>query len=533
MSDLKSLIKFKDLCEDEYYYNGNKLVPDEEFDTITDLLEDLKISNVKNIPLKPGKVKLPIPMWSLTKIKNFSIPKNSGKKFILMDKLDGVSCLIYNGKAYTRGDGEYGFEITNLIKNIVNIKGYAIRGELVVKKTNKLEEYANTRTMVCSFVNRNVYSELIDFVAYECISLEGEDLNIYDQLKLLKNHKINVVYFEGPFEIEEKKANIFLEQRLVNCEYDIDGIVLGFCEMQRNAKELLRNPKYALAYKKNILGIETTVKDIIWNISKSQKYIPTIIINPINISGSIIKKISGHNLNYLQKKGIGINSIIQVIKSGNIIPHVSNVLKRSENYNYPEDTKINSKNHDCLVKKLIFFSKTLKIQGMGPVKAKELISEGITPYNLITCGLINLKEKFNEGKTNKKLINSIEVRLNECSLEELLTALSFFGDGVGISKIKKMDVYNNEKVIKFIKIFNKNYNRKFSIEEIINKKELLCCISGSRDKKIEEYITTLGYKPTYSFTKKTHMLYIVGVPKSNTKLNKAIEMNIDIKYHKI
>lgn len=531
MTNLKSLIEFKDLCENEYFYKGNKIITDEEYDTITDLFEDLKISNVKNIPLKPGKVKLPIPLWSLTKIKNFNIPKDSGKDFILMDKLDGVSCLIYNGKAYTRGDGEFGFDISNLIKNIKEIKGYAIRGELVVKKINKLKEYANTRTMVCSFVNRNVYSELIEFVAYECISLKGEDLNIYDQLKLLNENEINVVYFEGPFEIEEQTANNFLNKRLLNSDYDIDGIVLSFCDMKRNAKCLLRNPKYSLAYKKNIVGVDTIVTDIIWNIGKSKKYIPVIIIKPVEISGSIIKKISGHNLNYLKEKGIGINSIIQVIKSGNIIPHVSNVLKKSEEYNYPLNDEIKSDNHNCLVKQLIFFCKTLKIQGIGPVKAGELIFEGITPFYLIMNGLTKINKK---GKNNEKIIKNIELRLSECSLEELLTALSFFGDGVGISKIKKMDL-NNEKINNLIKIFNKNYNRNLTtIDYSSNEQEkILCCISGSRDPNIESYIKNLGYKPSYSLTKKTKILYIVGIPKSNTKLNKAIEMNIKILYHKI
>ena len=59
-------------------------------------------------------------MPSLDKFKdeksiNRFITKYPGTK-ILSDKLDGVSALFYQDKLYTRGDGEYGTDISNYIK---------------------------------------------------------------------------------------------------------------------------------------------------------------------------------------------------------------------------------------------------------------------------------------------------------------------------------------------------------------------------------------------------------------------------------
>lgn len=432
---------YKLKCDKTYYEQGKQLIPDEEYDKLEMLCKDL---NVGEYSAPKGKIKLPVPMWSLDKNRKIQTIKNC----LISDKLDGISCLIFKGKAYTRGNGIYGSDITNIFKNIPEVdEKYAVRGELVVKKQNLDPKFSNTRTMAASIVSKQEVSEKLEFIAYELISMtEPVDLKPTEQMIKLKELGFNVVFHLYLSKCDS--LEIILEERQKKSEYNIDGIVVSFNDQPRSAKNLTGNPKYSFAFKKNIIGIETKVIDIQWNLSKTGKYIPIIIVKPIIIDGTTVKRVTGHNLNYLQTKGIGINSTVEVIKSGHIIPFISEVLTTSDKWNIPSDYDCIGKNDTrILTNKLLFFSKTLKIKGFGPKKAEEFVSLNITLDKIIKEGPKVL------SSLNEKIRESFLTQIRSASPEEILTAVGFFGENIGLQNIRKKNMHLLPEAQEFVKKF--------------------------------------------------------------------------------
>ena len=141
---------------DNYYYNGESIVSDDVYDKILEhFIKTTKQPRNKfghtNISVQGAKVKLPIHMGSMSKAKPGSTEltsffTNYTNDKCIMDKLDGTSLLCdFNNpvfpKAYTRGNGTVGHDVSHLMKYIKGIKnnkqytiGGYVRGELIVSK---------------------------------------------------------------------------------------------------------------------------------------------------------------------------------------------------------------------------------------------------------------------------------------------------------------------------------------------------------------------------------------------------------------
>lgn len=526
--ELKELEKFKETLDQSYYDNGTQVIPDNEYDIIDEII-NLSLENSEKKPnAKAGKILLPIQLWSLNKIKEY---KKQVDDVVIMDKLDGVSCLLYKNKAYTRGNGIYGHDITNMISNkyFKYIGDNAIRGELVIKKKNYIKyskEFANTRTMVCSYISRNEYTDDIDFVAYELISLKGYDLKPSQQFLKLKQYGFQTVFNTSVLKGDDDTFKDVLKTRVNESPYDIDGIVVTYENIKRKSRELTSNPKYSFAYKQNVKGVPTKIVDIIWNVGKSGLYTPIIVIDPVEISGTVIQKVSGYNKDYIMNRKIGKGSRVEVIKAGNVIPCISDVITESNEINFPTDCddkgvlniKTDNRIETC---KLVHFAKTLKIQGIGPAKAKEMIEHNITPMSIVTQGIGDNKLKPSEN--NKKIIKSINEQLTTSTHIDILTALSFFGVGIARAKITKEKLYEQENAVNLLNKWTCTWKPSTSTSNYKNDSctKEISCISGSRSKDVEARLTNMGYIPKYNLVKDTKILFVVGeYNEENKKLKK-------------
>ena len=149
--------------------------------------------------IKPGEQKI-LDKWLIN---------NQSDEYVIMDKLDGISCLLCteNNKVnlYTRADGITGKDIS-YIKPFINYipenvpDNMNIRGELVMSKKNFEKRPGgkiNPRNTVSGTVKAKTYRNAlynIDFVAYEVIKPQLEPKEqiekIYeDRLK----HEINII----------------------------------------------------------------------------------------------------------------------------------------------------------------------------------------------------------------------------------------------------------------------------------------------------------------------------------------------------
>ena len=467
-----------DIFDNHYYNTDSPIVSDSTYDLLSDYYynntDDSK-SNKIGVAVKSQKVKLPIYMGSMDKVKlgqsrlsNF-LNKYKNNKFI-SSKLDGISLLIgkYNDipKAYTRGDGLYGKDVSRFLKYIKttgNKSLYSIisdidnntfiRGELIISK-DTWGEYShlgsNARNMVMGIMNRKEITpdvKICVFLGYQFIS--NEKLAISEQFKRIKNLEIDTPYCNlySDTEITEVKLPEILEKYKKTSKYEIDGIII-----QDNIYYPIntdKNPKYATAFKMekyNESGI-STIKTIEWNPVKNGNLKPVIIIEPIHLSDVIIKRIYAYNAKYIMENKIGQGSTVEIIRSGDVIPKVKRVIKGvfDNDNDFPETYKWNSNNRDIMLtnistnkevilSRLEYFVKTIGIEFCKKSTLKKLYEIGIKSVkNLIEINDVNVILKVNgiKEKSAAKIFTSFKEKLSTVGIGVFIASLPIYN---GISK---------------------------------------------------------------------------------------------------
>ena len=450
------------------YYNDNALMTDNEFDIIKEYFEKKYPNNLvlKNIgaPITKNKVTLPYNMPSMDKIKPDTdalekwMKKYTGN-YVLSCKLDGVSGMYTTEnnmqKLYTRGDGTVGQDVTHLLSvlNLPKIKDIVVRGEFIMSKTKFEEKYkskfANSRNLVAGIINSKTIDNKandMDFVAYEVIK---PVLRPIEQMKVLETYGFNTVRNLQFATL----TNDLLSQLLVdlrnNYEYEIDGIIVS--DNKKYARTT-RNPEHSFAFKMVISDqvAEAKVVDVIWNASKSGYLKPRIRIEPINIGGVKIEYATGFNGKFIESNKIGIGAVVQIIRSGDVIPYIKSVTTEAETAKMPDElyhwneTRVDiildniDDNTSVIEKNITSFFVGIKVDGLSTGNVKRLMNAG---YDSI-IKIIHMKKEDYEGiegfqtKMITKIYNGIQERLRESSLVEIVAASNILGRGIGKRKLE-------------------------------------------------------------------------------------------------
>ena len=615
VEELEEIIEY---AADKYYNTPNSVISDSLYDILIDFLKmnNPKSKILKNIGAKiksKNKVKLDYWLGSMNKIKpNTNQLSNWIKKYKnhynLSDKLDGISALlIYDKndiKMFTRGTASEGMNITHLIKylklpNFDFINKYckknkiigdnnliAFRGELIIKEeifnkkwSNKLK---NGRNSVAGLVNsKNINPDLAmdtDLVIYEIID---PFYPIDKQFEIISDIGFKTVFNKNiNHELTCEYLSDYLNKRRKSSEYNIDGIIISSIgEYDRN---LEGNPEYAVAYKDILQDqiAETTIELIEWNISKDGYIKPTLILKPVSIGGVEIKRCTGNNAKFIVDNILGIGAIIEVIRSGDVIPKVHKVIKHALKPELPNgkwhwnetfvDIIIDDiENNNVLIKNIYFFFSTLNTKGLGEQNVKKLVDSGLDSIlKIITA----TKDYFLQipgfgEKSANNLFEAIKNALNNVSLVKIMTGSNKIGHGIGEERIKQvLTVYPNllidykkwdsEKFInnlkelngweqktshlfvsnfeEFIKFFNliKKYI-KIEINKIIKGafSGLIIVLTGFRDKDLQTQIENQGGKIGTTITKNTDYLVVKDqsmIDNPTEKIKKAIDLNIKI-----
>lgn len=601
---LEILHKIKLFADDIYYNTGKESgLSDYNYDLLKEFLEKNDPTYVVPIGVKirhgENRVKLPFHMGSMDKYKPENekeitnwLTKNKSENYILESKLDGVSCLLVmkNGKIklYTRGDGTIGSDISYLsqyFKTIPKNTNYdvIIRGELIIKKEifNKKysKKFANARNMVSGRIGSKTIKEGIkdiDFVAYEII-----DNGIMDspkiQFNLLKKMGFNVVKHKIITQINTQ----ILSKELIefkNTEiYEIDGIIIQSNKKYKRNKS--GNPKYAFAYKMRFSDnvVKTEVISVEWNVSKWGQLKPRIKIKEVSLGGVKINYTTGFNAKYINDNKIGKGSIVNITRSGDVIPYIVEVLKSSKKPDMPEipyqwnETKVDiytTKHGKIMCVKLIssFFSK-LGIKHVSKSTVSKLYDNG---YDSLLKIIMATKKDFLKIDTfgerlAERTYNNIHNGLQNISLYLVLGASGIFGYGLGTRKIKQLlveipnllQIYKNKddseifKMIMNVEGFSSKTTNKivnnlfwadkfisalsnfatFKKDKIISDKKLKnkkIVFSGFRDKDLEENINIMGGKVTSSVSKNTDFVVVIDKNNTSSKIQKAKKLKIPI-----
>lgn len=475
ISDLENIIK---LSADSYYNTGISLVTDTIYDILVTRLETLnptsKILKKTGSTIKGKKVKLPYWMGSMDKIKteekvlNNWLVNHTGP-YLISDKLDGISCLIIvdtNIKLYTRGDGEYGQDITHLLK-LINIKipkidmKVAIRGELIMSKQN-FNKYssimANARNMVSGIVNSKpssvnlTYAKDVDFIAYEIIDPNYIPLN---QMTIMNKLGFNVVNYKVYNSINLEKLNTILKKNKSVSLYEIDGIIItNNVTYTRNKSG---NPDYSFAFKGVTETCNTEVIDVLWKPAKDGHIIPRIHFKKVKLSGVDIEYTAGFNAKFINDNLIGPGAIITITRSGDTIPYITGIVTPAKkpalpkNLDYEwDDSEVNlvltkpNNNADVIISRITKFVRDLGIENMSEGIVTKIYNAG---YDTIPAIIQLTKDELVEidgfqDTLAEKIINNMADKLKQLDLLTLMVASNSFGRGFGSRKIKPiLNVY--------------------------------------------------------------------------------------------
>lgn len=369
IQELEKLI----LHHKERYYLGNAEISDEKYDKLEAELNKLDPENpvlklvgfkqTENIDKVPHQKK----MLSLDKTYDEKdLSKWVGKEEVVsVFKIDGSSCsLIYeNGHlvtAKTRGDGLQGENITkkaifipDIPKHISGNRSIEVRGEVYCVEKNffvlskemqdmGLEAPTSQRNIVAGLLGRKENIQLcrhLSFQAFDIITDEKFS-NEHQKLDVLK-----AAGFETP-DYEIHKSGKELTQRIAEAkefmssgDYLIDGLVFVYDDLKLHNElgETSHHPRYKIAFKFAGETKVAKINEIEWGVSRNGTLTPVALIEPTELSGAEIRRVTLHNFGMVQNFQLKAGDKIEIIRSGEVIPKFLGVMERSkEEFTYPK-----------------------------------------------------------------------------------------------------------------------------------------------------------------------------------------------------
>lgn len=428
------------------YYNGKECVPDEVFDS---WIRELKALDPDNEVLKSVGWGYDISTSPMKKFNHLSeLHGISNKPRVGLDenlpsgrfktpKLDGgsVELQYLSGKfirALTRGNGFEGLDCTSKLQYIVpnNISSEfsgSVVGEYVIsdEDARELGIENNQRNIPNGFLGRNNVNksdcEHFSFIAYKVgCSKYLEFLDRRDILDFLASQGFLVVGYE---ESEIKYKDAIDKLRLINGKhYLLDGIVSSPFKISCD-KDGVINYSDELAYKTINETSEVRVDHVDWNLTRTGKLIPTAILESTYLSGANISRVLAHNAKYVLDNGLGSNSIIKLVRSGEVIPYILEVTS-------PSGSELPTKCPSC--------GSDLEWEGVNLV-CKNEDCKGKLDSDLY-CWIYNLAKVDNLGNS---LLSSFLNYFNIFKVEDLYRDLELGEisgiDGVGGSRVKILE----------------------------------------------------------------------------------------------
>lgn len=346
---------------EQYYTTGEQTISDDVFDALVD---EVRKENPNSDILKTGwgfkpgskdKIKHRYcKIGSLNKVKTVDALRDKidcSPSVCVAAKLDGLSCVLYYEKgklvkAITRGDGEFGIDITNKViiiqDNFSELPDFtftgAVRGEILMTPDNfaKYQHYhpeaANARNSAAGIINSDTTEDLkyLNIFVYTVVANELKD---YDREVEVINRwlKRNFNDFVVPYyvvESENLSDDLLLKIRDdLKKTVTIDGLVIT----HHIVKYDYENKTYSynqIAYKFQDELRVATVKHIEWTASKHNAYIPVVVFEkPIELEGTQVKRATGYNAKWISDMKIKAGSVVIVRKSNQIIPQIIKVVK--------------------------------------------------------------------------------------------------------------------------------------------------------------------------------------------------------------
>ncbi len=379
---IESLRKEIDEHNYNYYVCNNPTISDKEFDDLLAKLQRLEDENPQYFsPSSPTQrvgsdisegftqVEHKYPMLSLGNTYTIGeveafynrVLQGLNEQFEIVAELkyDGTSIsLTYeDGKlirAVTRGDGTRGDDVTANVKTIRSIplqlrgdnypQSFEIRGEIlmpwiVFEKLNNERASQNEPL----FANpRNAASGTLKLQNSAVVAKRGLDAYLYymlgENLPSDNHYKNLSLANEWGFKISPDTKICHSLQDMIdfinywdserkNLPVATDGIVFKVASLkqQKALGYTAKSPRWAIAYKFQAERACTRLNSVSFQIGRTGAVTPVANLDPVQLSGTIVKRASLHNADIIEALDLHIGDMVYVEKGGEIIPKITGV----------------------------------------------------------------------------------------------------------------------------------------------------------------------------------------------------------------
>ena len=515
---LRALIRYH---EHKYYIENQPELSDADFDVLMNELEAREASDPTPIPPDSptqrvgGGAELGTrlqhrnPMLSLNNSYNENDLKEFGARvhrllegapveYVTELKIDGlgVSLTYENGvltQGLTRGDGEYGEDVTDNLRTIRSVPlrlaeteaavptVLEVRGEVFLPK-HRLDEinaqreaegeshFANPRNAAAGSLRlldaSITASRPLDIFIYTLNYAEGFEFATHtESLESMRRWGLKCnpdTACHKSIEDVETYYQQWVEKRH-ELPYEVDGIVVKVnrFSQQQTLGTTSKYPRWAIAYKFNAQQAITTIEKIEVQVGRTGTLTPVAILQPVSLAGATITNATLHNEQEIQTKDIRIGDKIVLERAGDVIPKIVEVLTADRTGNpapfeFPDhcpacgtpvqrtekEVAVRCANVGCIAqlkRRIAHYASrnALQIEGLGPATITQLVDNELVRdvADLYTLEVEPLSKLERMGVPSaRNLVHQIE-QSKMAPAEKLLFGLGIFHVGETVAEL--------------------------------------------------------------------------------------------------
>ena len=296
-------------------------------------------------------------------------------------KYDGVSIsLTYEEgrlvRAVTRGDGVQGDDVTTNVKTIQSIplvlqaddypSDFEIRGEILMPweqfdRLNREREaqeealFANPRNAASGTLKLQnssvVASRKLDAYLYYMLGDTLPDGGHYECLQHAARwgFKVSPAMRKCTTLDEVFEYINYWDNERKNLPVATDGIVIKVNSLaqQRSLGYTAKVPRWAIAYKFQAEKAVTRLNEITYQVGRTGTVTPVANFEPVQLSGTMVKRATLHNADFMDNLDLHIGDMVFVEKGGEIIPKITAVDVNARSFMMGEKVRFITRCPEC------------------------------------------------------------------------------------------------------------------------------------------------------------------------------------------
>ena len=515
---LRALIRHH---ERKYYIENQPEISDAEFDVLMKQLEAREAASDAPIPpdsptqrvgggaVLGARIPHRNPMLSLNNCYDEQELREFGERinrlleeapveYVTELKIDGlgVSLIYENGiftRGLTRGDGEYGEDITDNLRTIRSVPLRLVetetpfppvleaRGEVFILQ-HRLNDinvqreaegelpFANPRNAAAGSLRLQdasiTASRPLDIFIYTLNYAEGVEFATHTaSLEMMKRWGLKCNPYADCHKSIEAVQNYYTAwvEKRHDLPYETDGIVVKVNQLshQNELGATSKYPRWAIAYKFNAQQAITTIERIDVQVGRTGVLTPVAILEPVTLAGATITNATLHNEQEIQAKDIRIGDRVVLERAGDVIPKIVEVLTadrtgNEKTFEFPDqcpvcdtpvqrtegEVAVRCVNVSCIAqlkRRIAHYASrnALQIEGLGPATIDQLVDEELVRdiadlYDLEIKPLSKLERMGVPSARN--LVHQIE-QSKTAPVEKVLFGLGIFHVGETVAEL--------------------------------------------------------------------------------------------------